>query len=309
MRTLLNHTALLVAGILAMALGPSAARAQKALVYCPTGESAGCETIVNALSSTAAFSAGVDKGFDGSAGTVDLKTVDLFQYSVVFVPSLSDDADGSPYALLRNAAVAERLKLALLGRRAFYSGTPDMGTTSRTQKNVLITNLASWASANYATTKGPGLVALQDNSEDESKQYNWATGLTGLTITADHSPASYDSVRTMTGIGGTILTSGGSKLAYANIASWGFYFPSGAPGISMDAVGQTGTSVGGHVVLVTAEGANTGGAWDQDGQERLRAGDDGRDDGRRVPGGRDGQAHAARGSARARGSDVHGDGG
>jgi hypothetical protein len=101
MRTLLNHTALLVAGILAMALGPSAARAQKALVYCPTGESAGCETIVNALSSTAAFSAGVDKGFDGSAGTVDLKTVDLFQYSVVFVPSLSDDADGSPYALLR----------------------------------------------------------------------------------------------------------------------------------------------------------------------------------------------------------------
>jgi hypothetical protein len=136
--------------------------------------------------------------------------------------------------------VAERLKLALLGRRAFYSGTPDMGTTSRTQKNVLITNLASWASANYATTKGPGLVALQDNSEDESKQYNWATGLTGLTITADHSPASYDSVRTMTGIGGTILTSGGSKLAYANIASWGFYFPNGAPGISMDAVGQTG---------------------------------------------------------------------
>jgi hypothetical protein len=104
-------------------------------------------------------------------------------------------------------------------------------------------------------------VALQDNSENESKQYNWATGLTALTITSDQAPATYDSVRTMTGAGGTILTSGGSKLAYANMASWGFYFPNGAPGISMDAVGQTGTSVGGHVVLVTAEGANTGGAW------------------------------------------------
>ena len=37
-------------------IGSYVADAQKALVYCPTGESAGCETIVSALASTAAFS-------------------------------------------------------------------------------------------------------------------------------------------------------------------------------------------------------------------------------------------------------------
>ena len=48
--------------------------------------------------------------------------------------------------------------------------------------------------------------------------------------------------------------------AYANMASMGFQTPSGAPGTSLDAVGKTGTGVGGQVVLITQSGANTGGA-------------------------------------------------
>jgi hypothetical protein len=102
---------------------------------------------------------------------------------------------------------------------------------------------------------------LQDNSDDAAKQYNWALGVTGLTITSDWRPATYNAVRTTTAIGSTLLSSAGAPLKYDNMASFGFYFPSGAPGISMDAVGTTGTTVGGNVVLVTAAGANVGGAW------------------------------------------------
>ena len=68
------------------------AHAQKALVYCPVGvDASGCDRIVNALSSK--FTEGVDRGYDGSAGTVDLSKVDLHHYSVFVVPSLADDGD------------------------------------------------------------------------------------------------------------------------------------------------------------------------------------------------------------------------
>jgi hypothetical protein len=121
--------------------------------------------------------------------------------------------------------------------------------------------------------KAPGLVVLQDNSEIESARYNWVRGLTGLSITADIAPKTYATVRTMTAAGGAILTSGGTQLAYDNMASFGFYFANGAPGISMDAVGQTGTAVGGQVVLVTSEGANTGGAWIKTDKDDYAPGD------------------------------------
>ena len=126
-------------------------------------DATGCATIKTAL--TSAYPGGIDTGYDGTQGTVDLKTVDLFQYSVVVVPSLADDST-APYALLRDATVASKLKAALLGRRAFWSGTPDQGvvSTTRPQKDALIQNLAAWASGDFATVNAPGLVVLQDNS-------------------------------------------------------------------------------------------------------------------------------------------------
>jgi hypothetical protein len=67
-------------------------------------------------------------------------------------------------------------------------------------------------------------------------------------------------VTSLTAAGNAVLIAGGSTLAYANMASFGFQAPSGGAGLSMDAVGKTGTQVGGQVVLITQSGANTGGA-------------------------------------------------
>ncbi|HEX7827796.1 MAG TPA: hypothetical protein VF477_23090, partial [Mycobacterium sp.] len=246
--------------MLALAFGPRVAAAQKALVYCPVSiDATGCATIKTAL--TSAYPGGIDTGFDGTQGTVDLKTVDLFQYSVVVVPSLADDST-APYALLRDATVASKLKAALLGRRAFWSGTPDQGvlSTTRPQKDALIQNLAAWASGDFATVNAPGLVVLQDNSTDLTKRYDWVQAIAGFALIADTKLASYSAVSSLTAAGNAVLSSNGSTLAYANMASMGFQTPSGAPGTSLDAVGKTGTGVGGQVVLITQSGANTGGA-------------------------------------------------
>ena len=86
MMKLLRVHALWLASALALLFGPTPAEAQKALVYCPTVDVSGCSTIKSALSS--AFPGGVDGGYDGSGGTVDLSSADLFQYSVFIVPSL-----------------------------------------------------------------------------------------------------------------------------------------------------------------------------------------------------------------------------
>ena len=152
MKTLSRRPAALVAAVLLLALGPALARAQKALVYCPTAvDNSGCSAVKSALGS--AFPGGVETGHNGTDGTVDLKTVDLFQYALVVVPSLAETDSAAPYAVLRDAAVAGRLKTALIGRRAFWSGTPDQGmlASTRAQKDALIRNLAAWASADFAT--------------------------------------------------------------------------------------------------------------------------------------------------------------
>src|SRR3954471_3072305 len=246
--------------MLALAFGPRLAEAQKALVYCPVSiDATGCAAIKTAL--TSAYPGGIETGYDGTQGTVDLKTVDLFQYSVVVVPSLADDSL-APYALLRDATVASKLKAALLGRRAFWSGTPDQGITSTTrpQKDALIQNLAAWASGDFATVNAPGLVVLQDNSIDLTKRYDWVQAIAGFALIADTRLASYNAVSSLTAAGNAVLSSNGSTLAYSNMASMGFQTPSGAPGTSLDAVGKTGTGVGGQVVLITQSGANTGGA-------------------------------------------------
>lgn len=247
---------LLTAALATIAL-PASASAQKALVYCPAGiDVTGCDIAVAALKSD--FADGVERAYDGSAGTVDLKSADLWAYSVLVVPSLADGSTTAPYTLLRDSVVTRRLRAALVGRVALWSGTPDQGSTNRDLKDALIRSIARWARGNYATVKGPGLVVFQDLSESVSGRYGWVRGLTGLTITPDSAVNSYASVRAVTETATAILSNGsGSLLAYANMASLGFYLPEGAAGVALDAVGQTGTAQGGQVVLLTSPGASS----------------------------------------------------
>src|SRR3989454_982567 len=140
-----------IAGALVAALGVGvygvAVTPQKALVYCPVAiDSIGCDHVVAALSGpNGLFPNGVDRGYDGTAGTVDLATADLSLYAVFLIPSLADDSTSRPYDLLRDSRIAYRLSLALQGRLVVWSGTPDQGTNNRDLKDKLIQNLAVWA--------------------------------------------------------------------------------------------------------------------------------------------------------------------
>jgi VCBS repeat-containing protein len=261
MRSLLQRVALALGAVVGL-LGtrPATANAQKALVYCPVSvDATGCNAIVTALTGPM-YPLGVDRGFDGTGGTVDLKTVDLFSYSVFVVPSLADDATSQPYATLRDPEVVEHLKAALIGRIAMWSGSPDQGATNRTMKDALIQNLAAWASGAYGTAKGPGLVALLDVSASTAARYDWVRTITPVPVTADGNLLIYNSVRSLDPRATAILTSGAGPIVYDNMATFGFAVPNGAPGVSLDAVGQTGTSQGGQVVLLTMEAGNAAGA-------------------------------------------------
>ena len=81
-----------------------------------------------------AFPDGVDAGYDGTSGTVDLAGGDLSGYAVFVVPSLADGPDVQPYSLLRNATIAGRIQAAFMGRVAVWSGTPDVGSTNRSAR-------------------------------------------------------------------------------------------------------------------------------------------------------------------------------
>ena len=261
MRTLVQRGALALATIAGL-LGtrPATANAQKALVYCPVAvDATGCNAIVTALTGPA-YPLGIDRGYDGTNGTVDLKAVDLFSYSVFVVPSLADDSTSQPYALLRDAEVAEHLKAALIGRLAMWSGSPDQGAANRAMKDALIQNLAGWAAGAYATAKGPGLVALLDASASATARYDWVRAITPVPVTSDPNLLIYSSVRSLDPRATTILTSGSGMIGYTNMATFGFQVPNGAAGVSLDAVGQTGSSQGGQVVLLTMEAGNASGA-------------------------------------------------
>ena len=261
MRFLIQRAALVLAGVVGL-LGtrPATANAQKALVYCPVNvDATGCNAIVTALTGPA-FPLGVDRGYDGTGGTVDLKAVDLFSYAVFVVPSLADGSASQPYAKLRDPEVVEHLKAALIGRIAMWSGTPDQGATNRAMKDALIQNLAGWAAAAYGTAKGPGLVTLLDASASAVTRYDWVRAIAPLAVTADANLLIYNSVRALNPRATAILTSGAGPIAYTNMATYGFQVPNGAAGVSLDAVGQTGTSVGGQVVLLTMEAGNSTGA-------------------------------------------------
>jgi hypothetical protein len=261
---------MLLAAAFVMAIGPRSAEAQKALVFCPTDiDATGCSAVATALTAGKAFPGGVDKGYTGTQGTVDLRSTDLSAYRVFVVPSLAEGAGTRPYALLRDSAVAARLRSRLVGRRAIYAGTPDQGTLAATRpaKDALIRSLARWAAAPSATAHGPGLVVLQDQSADAVARYDWLRPILGVTLTADPTPRTHARLRPVTAAGREILTDGGAPLAYGNMASFGFAVPDPGSGLTVSAVGTAGaggavaqdtTGASGPVVLLTQEAGALG---------------------------------------------------
>src|SRR5213594_3996228 len=240
-------------------LGPSVLSAQKALVYCPVGiDPTGCTTLVQALGDSGGpFAQRVDMGYDGTDGTIDLATADLSSYAVFIVPALADNADTKPYARLRTATVASRLRNVLLGRIAVWSGTPDQGTVSRTEKNTLVRNLAVWGAANYATSGLRGLVVLQDYSDSLAERYGWVVEISRLAVAADSALGIYKEVQALTATATQLLNNGGQQLAYTDMASFGIEPPGDSSSATADARG--GTS-GSQVVLVSSLGHGNGAA-------------------------------------------------
>jgi hypothetical protein len=213
----LNRTISLVFGALATLAGftlqATELSAQKAAIYC--AEATGCGNVANALAGS--FPGGVDRVFNGTSGTVDIRTVDMSQYAVFFVPSLSDNGSRQPYALLRDATVAAKLNSVLTGRVAVWSGTPDQGKASRDSKDQLIRNLAQYAAAEYATIKAPGLVVLQDASATMSARYNWLQAISVRSISADPTAKVFGRASGLTEVGKQVIGS----LAYGNMGSFG----------------------------------------------------------------------------------------
>src|SRR5256712_1298247 len=251
-RKLLRFVA--IAGALVAALGVAvyavAVTPQKALVYCPVAiDSIGCDNVVAALlGSNGPFPNGVDRGYDGTAGTVDLATADLSPYAVFIIPSLADDSVSKPYDLLRNSRIAYRLSVALQGRLVVWSGTPDQGTQNRDLKDKLIQNLAVWARG-ADSAPAAGLIVLDDHSEVASQRYAWLKGFAGLAVSPDTGAQVYDSVKALTQTGTAILANGGTQLAYPAMASFGVQPPAAASGAAVDARGDASA---GQVVLVTS---------------------------------------------------------
>src|SRR5216117_547977 len=242
-----------------LGLGPSLLSAQRALVYCQVGiDPTGCTTLVQALGDSGGpFLQRVDMGYDGTEGTIDLASADLSPYAVFIVPALADNADTKPYDRLRTATVASRLRNVLLGRIAVWSGTPDQGTVSRTEKNTLVRNLAVWGAANYATSGLRGLVVLQDYSDSLAERYAWVAEISRLAVAADSAPGNYNEVQALTATATQLLNNGGQQLAYTDMASFGIEPPGDSSSATADARG--GTS-GSQVVLVSSLGHGNGAA-------------------------------------------------
>jgi len=228
--------------------------AQKALVYCPVGvDATGCDRIVAALS--AKYPEGVDRGYDGSAGTIDLAKADLHHYSVFVVPSLADDGDKQPYAVLRKAAA--HLHYAINGRVAVYSGAPDQGNSNRADKDALIQNLASWASDGHTRKTGlVGMVAFLDLSEDESARYSWVHQVSLVDVSADTEDQSIGEATSVGTRGNDLLKANGHQLAFNNMASNGLHIGNrGAARTEIGAIGGTTTHQSVLVTYSNADGA------------------------------------------------------
>src|ERR1043166_6276596 len=214
MRFLHRYTSVLAAALTLFALPTANAqsRAQKALVYCPSGgDAAGCSRIVTAIK--AKFTGGVDRGYDGTQGTADIRKVDLDVYDVIVVPSLADGKAGKPYAMLREVKAA--LRFATTGGRvAVFSGTPDQGTSNRAEKDAMIANLTQWAAAGHRTTYNlVGLVAFEDLSENVADRYNWVKDISPIDVSSDDELQTFNSADAETDEGSAILDAGGHKLS------------------------------------------------------------------------------------------------
>src|SRR2546427_13243289 len=116
MRPRLSLTVLGVASAAALgaAVHALAANPDKALVYCPVAiDSAGCDQIVAPLSGPdGPFPGGVDRGYDGTAGTGGLATADPRAYAVFLISPLADDTRTQPYQLLRSSPLGVRAGMA-----------------------------------------------------------------------------------------------------------------------------------------------------------------------------------------------------
>jgi len=253
-----NHlaTAAFAAG-LALSMSAPAAHAQKALVYCPVGvDATGCDRIVSALQPK--FAAGVDRGYDGSNGTLDLTAIDLNHYSVFVVPSLADDGDKQPYAVLR--AAAARLHLAINGRVAVYSGAPDQGNANRADKDAIIQNLATWAAAGHTrATSLVGMVALLDLSTNSADRYMWVRSVSLADVSADAELQSFGDVTAVSSRNGEALLGGASR-RFSNMASYGLHIGNHAAArTEVGALGVDGAAEStGQSVLVLYSNADAG---------------------------------------------------
>ncbi len=247
MRLFFPRPASLLAAALGLWFGSTALSAQKALVVCPPTDTSGCERVAQVLGGATAqggsaplFPGGVDRRFD------ELRTVDpaeLHEYSLVFVPSFAN----APYSLLREEAVRERLRPALNGRVAVWSGTPDRGSVAdrRGGKLLLIERLARWG----AGGGGTGLVVLQDFSaprpDGASARYDWIEGIAGVSVGAAPVERLYGSVRKS---GSSTAQAIVGDLAYDNMASFGLHAPAGAGEVAAFGSQEQGD---GPAVLVT----------------------------------------------------------
>jgi hypothetical protein len=244
-----------LAAALALAASASTARAQKALVYCPVSiDAGGCDRIVSALKSK--FADSVDRGFDGTSGTLDLKKIDLQHYAVFVVPSLADDANKQPYALLRS--VAPRLKMAINGRVSVYSGAPDQGAANRADKDAIIQNLARWAANGHTHAAGlVGLVAFLDLSETTSDRYSWVRSISMVDVSADEELQAFGDITPMTSRGGDMFSAAGKPVRFSNMAAYGLHI--GGRGAARTEVSASGGVASRQSVLIqysNADGAS-----------------------------------------------------
>jgi hypothetical protein len=255
---MLNRFAYAALAALALVAGaaPRSAGAQnptqKALVYCPVGiDVTGCDRIVAALGNRFGT---IDRGYDGSKGTVDIGKVDLHHYSVFIVPSLADDDASQPYARL--IAAAPKLKMALNGRVAVYSGSPDQGGSNRSEKDGLITRLATWAADGHTRKSGlVGLVAFLDLSKNVASRYSWISQISYADVSADEELQSFASIQPMTGHASDVLAVNGKAAEYGNMASYGLHIGAKAsPRTMIGAVAGTASKQTVLVMYTNADG-------------------------------------------------------
>ena len=184
------------------------------------------------------------------------------------VPSLADDANKQPYALLRS--VAPRLHMAINGRVAVYSGAPDQGAANRDSKDAVIQNLARWAANGHTHTAGlVGLVAFLDLSEKTTDRYSWVRSISLVDVSADEELQAFGDITPMTSRGGDMFTAAGKPVRFSNMASYGLHI--GAHGAARTEVSASGGGASRQSVLVqysnadgaseSVSGGSTGQSW------------------------------------------------